>query len=193
MKSHDHPAIVDDPINTETEAGDKPLFALRYRPYKLGLRFLVLMILGPLFGIGLFADFPGPSSLLSELFRRLVFGLGFGLAVYQFVDLLLFREIRLYKNRIVKLRALCRPIEVKLENARLGGLKFLLAGGRRVVSRDAGIISRNFGGLWWEENLVDPEQVKQFNMLLAKLSGRPLEDIKRLYISKQPLIEKEDK
>jgi hypothetical protein len=191
MNTGDNSAIAEDSSNAETKPKDEPLFVLRYESYKLGLRFAVLGILGLCFGMVFFCYPLRASSILKGLFLRVSGGLLLGLVTYQFIDLLLFQEIRLYKNRMVKVRALCRPIQVELANARLAGLTFVLASGRRLVSKDAGIIFRNFGGLWWDENLADPDQLKQLNTLLAKLSSRPVEDFKGLYISKKPLIKKD--
>ncbi len=113
-------------------------------------------------------------------------------------EMLLFNEIRLYRDRIVKEWKL---IGTKgLELAKLGldcrstsklgiGGKYFFEQGmspsRRALAPYLYII-----GITYQESFADREQVKQLNSLLAELSGRQVEELEKKGIM-EPFIRKE--
>ena len=90
---------------------------------------------------------------------------------------MLFREVRLYQDRIVKAWKWIGAKEIKLENA---SFTTSIPGGRNartVCNQDTKWYLRGITGIFYHEDLADPKEVKKLNSLLAYLSNRKLQEI----------------
>ncbi len=102
----------------EMKSYDEPLFILQYQRRKVIKRLIYFFPALFMFGLGTI-DVRHPYGF-TNLFLQL--GSAFFLLVFilLFIDILFFKEVRLYKDRIVKVWKLVgkRHVEIKLENAR---------------------------------------------------------------------------
>ncbi len=158
--------------NAETTSDDKPLFVLKYRENAVLIMVMGISLITLLFGMALFAMPLDRSSLVWSLLGKLVCGLVVLAFPFALIELLLFDEIRLYSDRIVKARRILRDIEVDLADA-----KYRVDGNAVVIlSRNAGKFRQLFQGVVYSCGLVNPEDHKKTIFLLARLSGRTTEE-----------------
>jgi hypothetical protein len=159
---------------------DEPLFVLRYKKGKVFFRavcwllmvlfILTLTIVGPL---------TGKHGLIFLFLAGIVFGILFFAMALQFVDFLSLKEIRLYQDRIVRVKKSMRSREILLADARMittssRGLKTKL-----FCNRDTkGLMSRYKGVLYYED-LADPSEIRKLNRCLAALSGRRVREFEQ--------------
>lgn len=102
-------------------------------------------------------------------------------------------RIRLYKDRIVKVRILFKNIEIDLATAsymaRIWFVAALLASWVRVYRRDAKRwIARHQGGIFYEEHLMPSKDVDKLHGLLAALTGRKPEEFDSLSVDMDKLV-----
>jgi hypothetical protein len=164
---------------------DEPLFVLRYQKRKLILYIVpVLLWMWFLYFCVFVAVAP---SILDFIIAKLGALLLFFIFAPFLADMLLFKEIRVYRDRIVK--------------------EWRLVGSRELDLADVGLISQSWtawgigakcffkqgmGPFWrwlmsffhqigitYKEHLADPKKVKQLNSLLAELSGRRIEEFEQ--------------
>ena len=102
-------------------------------------------------------------------------------------DMLLFKEIRLYRDRIVKEWRLVGSRELDLAQAGLMsqgwsawgiGAKCFFKQGMSPIWRFLMSVVHQIG-ITYKEHLADPKMVKQLNSLLAELSGRKIEEFEQ--------------
>lgn len=181
-----------DPRKTYTNSFDEPLFVLRYELYKRLIRIFAGFLVVLLLGCFCFVLFPMQYGLgLYFLIMALGAFLPLLLVLRGLIELLLFREIRLYKDRPVKVCYLIGSIETKLENAKLEGTKMRLGSGKCFMKQDA---NRWFGflrGIAYDEYVAESGNVRRLNSVLADLTGRKASDFEQSIISWKKLI-KED-
>lgn len=157
---------------------DEPFFVLRYRRYHVLLRTFIFS-----FGFIFFSALTlFPSRSFFGLIIKSTFGFLFLLFARDLVELISFREIRLYNDRIVQIRRFGIPeIEVKLADAALISSDSRAIGRKSIFNKDVKAsrswLLRTF--LFWriivyEETLAKPENVRRFNSLLAYVSGRKI-------------------
>jgi len=99
-------------------------------------------------------------------------------AVSQVIDLVLFKEIRLYQDRIVKVWELLGQREIGLTNATLTDLSSDAFRSKRISNQTRRWLPGLFNGISYDEDLPDPEDVKKLNRLLAALSGRSVRELR---------------
>jgi hypothetical protein len=92
------------------------------------------------------------------------------------MDLLLFKEIRLYRDRIVRVWKGIGERAIRLADARLssnfrGGLR-----AKVICHQDTSWLGAIAKGVNYNEELADPKDVLNLNSLLAELSGRKVEE-----------------
>lgn len=163
---------------SEFNSHDEPLFVLRYRAFHVFLRTIISAFSFILFtGLVLFPF----GSAFGLLFKAVLGGLLGLLSIRSVIEPLSFKEIRLYSDRIVEVRK-WGSTEILLANTRLvseGGFRR-----KSIFSQDMkiyrGWLARSF--LFWriiayEESLADPKDVRRFNRLLARLSGRKVQEL----------------
>jgi hypothetical protein len=102
-------------------------------------------------------------------------------------EMLLFKEIQLYRDRIVKAWRLIGTKELKLSLVALDsrcspksgvGGKYFFQRGMSPYWR-ALMPYCYFSGITYQESFADKNEVKQLNSLLAKLSGRRIEEFEQ--------------
>jgi hypothetical protein len=137
------------------------------------------------------------SSILDLIFCKLGALLLFFMFASFLAEMLLFKEIRVYRDRIVK--------------------EWRLVGSRELDLAEVGLISQSWGtwgigakcffrkgmspfgrwlmsfvhsiGITYKEHLADQKKVKQLNSLLAELSGRKIEEFEQT-VTMERLIER---
>ncbi len=176
---------MDDYTKPETQLPDDPLFVLKYSKGRFFLRALCLSFFAFLFlilGYSLAHSFTTPAGFVDLFFKEAFCGiLLFGL-IWQLAELLRFKEIRLYGDRIVQVCKPTRVREIKLEKANLSTFSRGYISDFRIkciLDRDQYWQWQTSKGIWYNEKLADPEDVKKFNYLLAVLSGRTVEEFER--------------
>jgi hypothetical protein len=168
---------------------DQPLFVLNYRRGHVFLRMLCFsLIILFILGIAFVTPITGKQALVLLLFVEIVCGLLLFSFIFQAVDLLFFREIRLYHDRVVKVWAFARRREITLENARLANTSTQGIRSKSVCNQDATWLSARFKGIFYYEDLPNPEDMKKWYRLLADLSGRNAEDFEQPGIRMDRLI-----
>jgi hypothetical protein len=174
-KSEEGNRMSDEP-KSQISSVDEPLFVLKYRRNRVSLRILGLSII-----ILFFLMWEVVCLLFFELsFGFFFFVIFFGLTIFFFIreihDVLSFKEIRLYKDKIVKVWKSMRTREIKLVDAILVTTDYRL---RKRWIRDANVKSvlLHSKGIGYCEDLPAADDVKKLNRLLAALSGRRVKEL----------------
>jgi len=175
---------VDDQMTAETKPHEEPLFVLQYQEYKTILPRIGITLVALLFGFAaLAAPSRGNVDLIIKFFAAACFLLVGTLAL----DALLFREIRLYEDRIVRIWELIGATEIKLAEAKVvircvGALglssKSIVHSGSNVHWGWLADAFR-FTAIHYHEHFAHPDDVRKMNSLLAELSGRKIEEFER--------------
>ncbi len=171
-------------------ADREPLFVLRYRRnLRAGIIFAgssLAILLGTMVLVV-------PKTDAKDLALQASMGLIALLCLFWVMDLALFSEIRLYRDRIVKRWNLLGEREVRLANAKLIGRGYSGRVEKMFFEQESswlwalpGTFFREF--VSYREELADPKDVKELNRLLAELSGRKVEELERPEISMPKLI-----
>jgi hypothetical protein len=179
----------------KSEAGsrDEPLFVLKYLGYKRIIPISGLIICLFFFGL---ATFVVPSIPFSS---RLIGFFCFSLFLIRLTDLVLFKEIRLYKKQMVKVWTFIGAREIELAKARLRSFSSPTLGikGKSLSKQDMNVhwgwIFSVFllSGISYLEHLADPREVKKLNGLLAEVCGRSTADFEQT-ATFDTMIKKED-
>lgn len=175
---------------------DDPLFVLKYQKRKvIPMAVLWLLAFGLIGSYGLFGHV-GRSTL------DLIFARSFGFLSLLFcgagvTEILLFKEIRLYRDRIVKAWKLIGTRELELAKAGLGSGMSISGYGTKYFFEQGmspyWLLPMTFFhsmGITYHEYFADEREVKRLNGLLAELTGRKVEEFKKMGTMKR-LIERE--
>lgn len=187
---------MDDKDKTDITSPDEPLFVLRYQRSRVVSRIWLVSLLAILLP-GTFLVLLTTLSGFRLLLGLLVFGSLLSVAIWSLFDLLSFKEIRLYEDRIVQVSGWAGEKEISLVNSKLairgGGLGLRIFTSANVV----GIWNRN-ADIWftrpvvaWDEALADRKDVKKLRSLLAHLSGRKIREFEDGMLFGDKLIKKE--
>jgi hypothetical protein len=158
---------------------------------------LVLLALGGL------AAFDVVDVVDAHPLRSRVIGvIGLCIVAPIFLDILLFREVRLYKDRMVKIWNYIGKREIKLADARLLSIADYAIGDGRFKLRSYNKIMRFFDrrtnvawsympcmGVFYNEMPADQDDVKKLNTLPADLTGRKVEEFEQPRIRMDRLIQ----
>jgi hypothetical protein len=183
---------------SNSESSDEPLFVLKYRRGEVIKRLiLVLFLIMPLvWWISQHWNLHGPKETLWLIWVSFaLFHLSF-----LFMDILLFRQVALYKTKIVKTWHFVGKIQIKLADAQLrcrAGYKIytgIFDSGpfnrwMRIYDRRTNVALSYIKAVCYDEKLADPEDVKKLNTLLADLTGRKVEELEQPRIRIDRLIE----
>jgi hypothetical protein len=166
-------------VNDQSQVTSRlePLFVLKYRRRRVLLWLFIYFFYALSFGLFAFVPLPAKDGIVFVLLGKFVFGLISLLGLFQFFDLLLFKEVQLYDDRIVKVWKWIGARAIKLVNA---SLTTSIPGGRyarTVCNQDTNWYSRGITGIFYYEDLACTKEVKKLNSLLAYLSGRKLQEI----------------
>jgi len=155
--------------NHENNPNEEPLFVLKYRGDALVIRFVWLLIFTPLC---YFMAFGPPASNFKILFAKIVMFLMGLWCTYLFIDFSLFKEIRLYRDRIVKVNKMIGIREVKLHEAKIVGNNIMF--GIKIFYKDGTdwFFRGQIKGVFYDDSAAKSEDCEKLNSLLAQLSGR---------------------
>jgi hypothetical protein len=173
---------------SESETGDEPLFVLKYRRVQFIARLIPFFFIFFVLGYG---AFDGPPPLFQVLAV-----LGFLIYVPIFVIFLFFREVRLYKDRIVRVWYFLGRRQVKLADAQMKLSTGVIGPFNRfktICDKRANVEWGLFTGVSYNEKLADPNDVKRLNSLLAALTGRKVEEFEQGDAMIDNLIKQENK
>ncbi len=177
---------------TDSQPG-KPLFVLKYRAYKVVLRTVwfsgvALMMAAMAFG-GDTHRIHTVSAFVAFVLFKLVAVAALSLFFYWLFETLRFREVRIYADRIVKAWRWPGPVEreVHFATARYASMRMFLSS-KVFFDEDTNKYLRHFKGIFYDESLVDYEEVDKLNRVLADLSGRSVKDFERFYASEEKFI-----
>jgi hypothetical protein len=163
------------------KSSDELLFVMRYRGYHVFLRAIVFAFSLIFFGVlTVFSSGSGFGILFLPVGGLLIL-----LSIRSIVELLSFKEIRLYRDRIVQVRRWgIGETEVKLADASLTSSDSRGLKTKSIFNQDMkiyrGWLARSL--LFWriivyEETLAAPEDVSEFRGLLAHLAGRTIQEL----------------
>lgn len=178
----------------ETKSADEPLFALKYMK-----RRMIVPLMGGLFFIPMefYALFVHVSRSTFELIMVKSGAIIFLLIVIPaLADMLLLKEIRFYKDRIVKTWKLASGRELQLAQVGLRCQELLGIGKKSFFEQGRnpywGWLPAMFhiSGISYNEQFADRKKVKQLNSLLAELSGRKVEEFEQT-VTMDRLVKKE--
>lgn len=170
--------MMNDRDPSEADSPNEPLFVLKYRAFmRAGIVFIFSFWIF-FFGV---CTFVVPANGTIQLLYKPFFGFVSFILLFLVVELVLFREIRLYRDKIVKEWRLIGSKEIELANARLENCSRCGASTKLFSDQDSN--SPNWLRLLfptrvisYAEHFADPEDVKELNRLLADLSGRKVEE-----------------
>jgi hypothetical protein len=159
---------------------DEPLLVLKYQRYKVVLRIVLYSVLALICGIAVFVV---PATFSNRVFGVLLaivaHGFPFMAFIFLIIDMLLFKEVRLYRDRIVRVRRSLGEREIKLARAWLMSFKYPLSSFKYIVDQDAKRFLDKFKEVVYDEYLADWKEVEKLNSLMADLTGRRVEDFQK--------------
>jgi hypothetical protein len=197
-----HPEAVDNkvevvPAQSATErlpevpgTHNEPLFVFKYQRYKQSIFIVMGAILVLISVVGTIIIIE-ENGILG--FWQIVYVFVNFILLFIFIEFLLFAEIRLYEDRVEKTWSILGSVQVLLEDARIAGNRYGWARPKCICNRTMGAFKARFRGVWYQEGLMDRQDISKFNALLADLSGRSVKDFERASFSINPLIERSDK
>jgi len=179
---------MNDSNQSEMKSDDELLFVVKYQSYKVFLRVVWCTLIGILTGLAVFATAMTEQFGFKVLFVIIVGSFGVGAAVFLVIDTILFNEVRLYSDRIVKIWKIIDPVEVRFENARLDGIWVPVGSRKRIFDINTSKLMAIIKGVCYDESLVETEDIGKMNSLLADLSGRRVEEFEQITITMDPLV-----
>jgi len=158
----------------------EPLSVLRYSRWKVWLLTIIIIM-----GMGIFAWIlyliasANSNSVVAQVLESIILLLVIG-SSWRIIDIILFKEIKLYQDRIIKESYLLGEKEVELEKAYIDRWQSVITGlSVRIYIKKWPILK---GGVYFIEGLVNAKDRKTFYSILAELSGRQVEDFTRKLI-----------
>ncbi len=176
------------PSESKSASCDEPLFVLKYRSRKIIRRLILFFIPFYIIWFALFHENP-------PLLMKVVCVLTLSIFGSMFLDILFFREVRLYEDRMVKIWNFLGKTEVTLADARLRCTAVAIgkAGPHNkymcMSNRQTNLVWSSILGVTYDEMLADPDDVKKLNTLLADLTGRRVEEFEQPRIRIDRLIQ----
>jgi hypothetical protein len=145
---------------------------LRYRCSHRLLRLFILFFFIALFGLMALVPIGDKHGPVLSVIVTFMFGAIAVLTVFHFVTLLLFREIRVYRDSIVGRRRWIGDREIKLTEASLIIADSRAFSARILCRQGTKWYLRGITGILYYPDLPDLKAIKKFNSLLAHMSGR---------------------
>jgi len=159
----------------------EPLSVLRYSRWKVWLLTIIIIIEMGIFAwiLHLIAS-TNSNSVIAQVLESIILILVIG-GVWRIIDIILFKELKLYQDRIIKESYLLGQKEVELEKAYIDRWQSVITGLTvRIYIKKSPLILK--GGVYFIEGLVNAKDRKTFYSILAELSGRQVEDFTRKLI-----------
>ena len=164
---------------------DRPLFVLRYRRGQRLLR-IDVWSLACLLWLGFALAIP---FVMKHGFFEFALAFSFELIsifllsrlIFEIVDLIFLKEVRLYQDRIVKAWKFGGEREIVLAHARLEKT-FGAIRAKTIYDPDTNWFLRPVKGVLYYEDLPAPKDAKKLNYLLAALSGRKPREVEEAVV-----------
>jgi hypothetical protein len=174
--------------------GSEPLFVLKYRVFGRVLRAIAAILVLVFLGLFLVVIPTIGEFGVLRYFMELVCFAATLVFLLSLAETMLFREIRLYKDRIVKVRHLIGNLEIVFKDAALIGGNTGFSD-NRVFHKKGTDPNR----IWWvslrylyyDELMAARKDVTKMNTLLAELTNRDIREFQQKQISLDPLIKEE--
>ncbi|MEW6352265.1 MAG: hypothetical protein AB1646_24710 [Thermodesulfobacteriota bacterium] len=197
---------LNDRKESSLQTTEAPLFVLKYRRWPRAK--LACYPLPFIYAIGIqIAAVPTESQWgLVEILLRLVSSYGVVLLIAVSGEMVLFREIRVYRNRIVKAWIGLGEREVAWAHASLYGygikesairLRWVCDGRIKIhpiLNPGLGTsFLPPFRGVLYDEGLADRDDATRLNALLAELSGRTVAEFQPLCFKMDRFIQEENR
>lgn len=167
---------------------EQPLFALKYQPQRVAWSVFWASIVG--IPVGLILTFN--AHLAKTGFNVMLFitvgSLILIASIFQIIDSLLFKEIRVYKDRILKIWHLLGKREINFQDARMDGMRSPIVSTKKIFRSGTNVFLAPFKGIYYDENLARPQDIKKLNSILADLTGRKVEEFEKFKITFKKLI-----
>ena len=169
----------ENPMTNQHRSGlgrhDGPLFVLVYKRSKVFLWLFIYSFFALFWGVIALAPIGHTGEIALPILKTLVFGFMSLASLFQFIDLLFFREIRVYQNRITKVWKWIGSREIELASAIFTGFDHMLAF-RTIYNQDTKWYLRSIKSIFYWEDFADPKELKKLYSLLAHLSGRRIQE-----------------
>lgn len=172
-------------------SNESPLFILKYKRWRIVWRLIFpLSFIIPISYMMVF-DWAHTRTGLEFLFSIIIGGFIFFSFTFQLIDMIFFKEVRFYKDRVVKAWYLLGERSIMLQNASLDGSNNLIISVKKIYDKKIKVFFAPFKGIFYDETLACRKDVTAVNRLLAELSNRKPEEFKRYRTSFKPLIKGE--
>lgn len=153
-----------------------PLFVLKYKRSRVLLWLFIYAFYVLFFAIIALMPVGHKGEIALPALKILVCGSVSLVMLFQLIDLFLFREIRVYEDRIAKVWKWIGVKEIGLASAFLtesvpGGWR-----ARTICPPDTKWYVRGIKGIFYYQDLADPRDIKRLNILLAYLSRRRIQE-----------------
>jgi hypothetical protein len=175
---------------TDVSSCDEPLFVLKYRRFIRG-GLIALFSFWVLFASTMILADPDPHFHDVAAVALLTY-----FTLMQLVELLLFKEFRLYRDRIVKVWRLIGSRELALANARLEIFSIFSLSGKHFFVQESNPCRRllqwfSFKRVFYLDYFAYPQDAQELTRHLAYVSGRKIEEFERFRILMPKLIKEE--
>jgi len=155
---------------------EKPLCVITYSWWGICGGIFAIMSIGACFLLMIAPLFIG-SITSWDLKIWLILGVILMVAggIWGIIELLLFKDVKLYRNRIVKSWYLLGQKEVKLEEAYISKYGGVVGGIVKIYLKKRQLGLKD--GIFFIEDLVKRKNMREFYNILAELSGRDVKDL----------------
>jgi hypothetical protein len=168
---------------------DVPLYVLQYDGYKHAVRIGFLSFCVVFFAYVVYAALGMDVSAWAVVMVSGMAGVAFIWSAFLLIEALLFKEIHLYPDRMVKVRKLLGTREIGLAHARCVGGSGVLGSPRCLCKQGTGSWIGRLIGINYDEDLAADHDIAEMNGMLAELTGRRKQDFAGVSIDLNRLIE----
>ncbi len=177
----------------KTNPFEKPLFVLRYVPWRIVWRLFIPIIPIGLssfyvtFAIGIFKY---PSDLAHQLGRIVAFMMVIG-CLWVIYDMLGMEGVYLYKDQVIKRYRWGRENKVILGRAKYNNTATWFMEIIAIFDESRPLFLRSFKDVFFDGMLAAPRDVKKFKEILSEIARTKIEDLDSNFFPTK-LIQKED-
>jgi len=148
---------------------EKPLFILKYVPWRIAWRlFWPYLFVLPLL---CYVIYCGKDNIVVDIFIKFTGSIFIVGSLYLIYDMIDMDGIYLYENVVIKFYKSGKYKIVFLETAQYDVMSNTLYGVMRIYDENENILLRSFKGIYYDEKLVAPEDIRKFREMLAKILG----------------------
>ena len=154
---------------------DVQLFVLRFRIFSRIL-WLILYMWTTFMGYVIAFGIPTTGNVLKDIFMRLGGILVLFIGGYSFCDLLFFKDIRLFQDKIVKEWYLFGSRKILLKEAMLKVIRGRGATWRNICNINTNFFLRRVAGITYLQEMATRDDAKIMNKFMAEVTGREVEE-----------------